>query len=151
MHRCPCPGLKQWCIALVEFIVRIYLLCLLNLLPRLEILAVNNILLISFLSAFSKSPVSFLCYRFSCVQLFATLWTIACQTLSVGLILQTRILGWVAIFYSKGPSQPREPNCVSQQAGSLPLGPPGKFIFQFKAKLKTYFCKLSNELSEENP
>ena len=39
--------------------------------------------------------------RFSRVQLFATLWTVACQSpLSIG-ILQARILEWVAISFSR--------------------------------------------------
>ena len=40
---------------------------------------------------------------FSCVQLFATLWTEVCQA-----PLQTRILEWVAIPFSKGSSQLRD-------------------------------------------
>ena len=41
------------------------------------------------------------------VQLFVTLWTVAHQApLSTG-TLQARILEWVAIFSSRGSSQPR--------------------------------------------
>ena len=46
--------------------------------------------------------------RFSRVQLFATLWTIACQALYVHGILQTRILEWVALPFSRGSSWPRD-------------------------------------------
>ena len=50
---------------------------------------------------------------FSCVQLFATLWTIAHQIpLSVG-ILQVRILEWVAVPFSRGPSQAGDRTQVS--------------------------------------
>ena len=45
--------------------------------------------------------------RFSRVQLYMTLWTIAYQVpLSKG-ILQARILKWVAMPSSRGSSQPR--------------------------------------------
>ena len=44
----------------------------------------------------------------SCVQLFATSWTAACQApLSMG-ILQARTLEWVAMPSSRGYSQPRD-------------------------------------------
>ena len=46
------------------------------------------------------------------VQLFASLWTIACQAPLHG-ILQVRILEWVAIFFSRGSSQPRDQTSVS--------------------------------------
>ena len=46
--------------------------------------------------------------HFSRVWLFVTLWTIAFQApLSMGLILQARILEWVAISSSRDSSQPR--------------------------------------------
>ena len=49
----------------------------------------------------------------SCVQLFATLWTVAHQAhLSMGLS-QVRILEWVAMPSSRGSSRPRDQNCVS--------------------------------------
>ena len=41
------------------------------------------------------------------VRLFVTPWAVACQApLSMG-VLQARILEWVAIFYSRESSQPR--------------------------------------------
>ena len=44
----------------------------------------------------------------SCVLLFVTPWTIACQApLSIG-ILQARRLEWVAMPSSRGLSQPRD-------------------------------------------
>ena len=50
---------------------------------------------------------------FSHVQLFATLWTVACQApLSMG-ILQARILEWVAMLSSRESSQPRDRTHVS--------------------------------------
>ena len=46
--------------------------------------------------------------HFSCVQLFVTLWTVACQApLSMG-ILQARILDWVAVSSSRGSSWPKD-------------------------------------------
>ena len=51
--------------------------------------------------------------RFSCVQLFATPWTVAHQDpLFVG-ILQAGMLGWFAMPSSKGPSWPRDLTHVS--------------------------------------
>ena len=70
--------------------------------------------------------------HFSRVQLFTTLWTVACQApLSMG-ILQAKILEWVAMPSSRGSSWPRDRTCISHihllhwQAGSLPLVLPGK-------------------------
>ena len=41
-------------------------------------------------------------------------WTVACQpSLSMGFVRQERILEWVAMFYCRGPSQPRDQTCVS--------------------------------------
>ena len=48
-----------------------------------------------------------LCH-FSCVQLFATQWMWSLAGSSVHGILQTRILDWVAIPFSRGSSQTRE-------------------------------------------
>ena len=49
---------------------------------------------------------------------------------SVHGILQARILEWVAIYSSRGPSQPSDQTRISYvshiEAGSLPLVPPGK-------------------------
>ena len=55
---------------------------------------------------------------FSPVQLFVTLWTVACQSVlsnpsSVHGILQARILEWVAMPSFRGSSQPRNETCVS--------------------------------------
>ena len=47
-------------------------------------------------------PFNFVLSRFSHIQLFATLWTVACQaSLSIE-ILQARILEWVAIPFFQG-------------------------------------------------
>ena len=71
-----------------------------------------------------------LCYAqsLSCVQLFATPWTTACQVpLSMG-ILQARILEWVVMPSSRRSFQPRDRTQISHIAGgsSLPSEPPGK-------------------------
>ena len=62
----------------------------------------------------------------SCVQLFETPWTIACQApLSMG-ILQARIQEWVAMLSSRGSSLPGiEPRSPKVQTDSLPSEPPG--------------------------
>ena len=53
------------------------------------------------------------------VQLFAIPWTITCQApLSMG-ILQARILEWVAMSSSRGPSQPKDQTQVSLIAGGF--------------------------------
>ena len=59
---------------------------------------------------------------------------------SVHGFLQARILGWVAISFSRGSSQPRtEPRSLGWQADSLPWEPPGKprqvVVTQSTAKL----------------
>ena len=63
----------------------------------------------------------------SCVWLFVTPWTAACQApLSMG-ILQARILEWVAMSSSRGSSQPRiETRSSVLQADSSPSEPPEK-------------------------
>ena len=68
---------------------------------------------------------------FSCVRLFVTLWTVAPSGSSVRGTLQTRILEWVAIPYSRESSRPRVQTLVSYIAGGffLPHEPPGKPIF----------------------
>jgi len=43
------------------------------------------------------------------VQLFAAPWTVALQAP----LSMVRILEWVAISYTRGSSQPRDPTCVS--------------------------------------
>ena len=54
---------------------------------------------------------------FSCVRLFATIWTVAPQApLSMG-IIQARILDWVAMPSSRGSSQPSDRTQVSRIAG----------------------------------
>ena len=52
--------------------------------------------------------------RFSRVQLFATLWTVACQ--AVHGILQARILGWIPMPSSKRSSKPRDQTRISSPA-----------------------------------
>ena len=67
---------------------------------------------------------------FSRVQLFATLWTVACQAPSVHGNLKARILEWVAMLSSKiflthgwNPCPAVSP---ALQADSSPTAPPGK-------------------------
>ena len=50
---------------------------------------------------------------FSHVQPFATPWTVACQAPLSMVILQARILGWVAMPSSRGSSQARDQTQVS--------------------------------------
>ena len=52
----------------------------------------------------------------SCVQLFVTPWTVACQAPLSIRILQARILGWVAYLFSRGSSQPKNRTRVSCMA-----------------------------------
>ena len=50
--------------------------------------------------------------HFSCVWLFATLWTVATSSSDSG-ISQARMLGWVAISFSRESSWPRDGTHVS--------------------------------------
>ena len=52
-------------------------------------------------------------YSLSCVQLFATPWTVDHQAPLSMEILQARILEWVAVQSSRGSSQPRDQTQVS--------------------------------------
>ena len=66
---------------------------------------------------------------FSRVPLFATPWTVARQVPQR--IFQARILKWIAMPSSRGPSPSSGRSCVPErllhwQVGSLPLAPPGK-------------------------
>ena len=89
---------------------------------------------------------------FSCVWLFSTPWTVACQVpLSMG-ILQSRILEWVAMPSSRGSSQPRDQTCVSCNfciaSGFFTAEPPGKFeqlytLSSIQQLLFCYVCSVS--------
>ena len=86
-----------------------------------------------------KLPACICAESLSCVRLFATLWTIACQVpLSMG-ILQARILEWVTMPSSRGSSQPRDQTHVScllhREVSSLSLVPPGKPALSFRVLL----------------
>ena len=59
--------------------------------------------------------------RFTCVQLFATPWTVALPGFSVHGILQARILEWVAMPFSRGFSQPRDQTDISRQLSTKEL------------------------------
>ena len=62
--------------------------------------------------------------RFSRVQLFATLWTVACQApLSMGF---SRQVGCHALLQGMFLTQGSNLHLLHWQAGSLPLAPPGK-------------------------
>ena len=56
---------------------------------------------------------------FSCVRFLVTLWTVAPSGSSVRGTLQTRILEWVAIPYSRESSIPRVQTLVSYIAGGF--------------------------------
>ena len=61
------------------------------------------------------------------VRLFATPWTRSLTGSSLHGILQTRILEWVAISFSRGSSQPRDQTrSPAFQADALTSEPPGK-------------------------
>ena len=84
--------------------------------------------------------------RFSCIQLFATLWTVACQaSLSTEFPRQEYWSGrfpW--IFLSQGSNL-----CLlcllHWQAGSLPLVPPGKPTVSMELKNTKHFSKSYRE------
>ena len=62
---------------------------------------------------------AYLLSHFSYVQLFLTLWTIACQGSTVHGILQSRILEWVAMSSSRGSPRPRDWTCISCTTGGF--------------------------------
>ena len=84
------------------------------------------------------------------VRLFPTPWTVVCQApLSTG-IIQAGILEWVAIFFSRRSSQPRDQTRVSHLAGRLftlePQGKPNVYLAQYIIRLYlliifTFRCK----------
>ena len=86
--------------------------------------------------------------HFICVQLFATLWTVARQApLSMG-ILQARILEWIAMSSSMGtcPFQPRNgTRSPTLQAGSLLTEPPGSPILSFSVSKSSqiHYCNIN--------
>ena len=57
--------------------------------------------------------------HFSCVRLFATPWTVARQAPLFMGIFQARIPEWVAMPFSRGSFQPRDPTQVSCIAGGF--------------------------------
>ena len=69
--------------------------------------------------------------HFSLVQLFVTLWTVACQApLSMG-ILQTRILEWVPFSTQGDLPAGIEQGSPALQGDSLPSEPPEKHIIPY--------------------
>ena len=87
------------------------------------------------------------CSLISHVWFFMTPWTVAYQPpLSIG-ILQTRILQWVAIPFSRGSSWPRERTwSLALQADSLRSEPPGTYSW-LKNNPQTY---TGAQLSRDN-
>ena len=91
----------------------------------------------------------------SCVQLFATLWTVCSPPgSSVHGILHTRILEWVAISSSRGSSQPRDQkcdSCVSCIAGGFFTAEPwGKPICTYISPLFYFLDFLPIQVTKEH-
>ena len=64
---------------------------------------------------------------------------------SVNEVSQARLLVWVAVFFSKGSSQPRDGNCVSCTAGGFfAAEPPGKPWIK-RATLKKRSCIVKSQ------
>ena len=89
-----------------------------------------RIILLSTLGRKVESEVAQLCRTLCDLMDYSLLGS------SVHEILQTRILEWVAMPFSRGSSQPRS-RCLlclpHWQAGSLPLMPPGKPFSSIKS------------------
>ena len=87
-------------------------------------------------------------WSLSHVQLFATPWTVAHQSLLSMRILQARILKWVDMTSFRGPSQPRDQTQVSWTAAdSLPSESPGKLfkglaVLYIKNFLHQHVCSI---------
>ena len=105
--------LKCWIIA-ISVPMKWYLIIVLNFIP----LITNN----------STHTNDVCCVQlFSCVQLFATSWTVARQAPLSMEILQARILEWVTCPPPGDlPNLGIEPRSPTLQTDSLPSGPPGK-------------------------
>ena len=91
--------------------------------------------------------------HFSCVRLFATLWTTVHQAPLFMGILQARILKWVAMLPSRGSSLTQGSNmCLLHllhwQVGSLPLVPPGKPVSPACQLKILRLCSLNNEVNQ---
>ena len=73
------------------------------------------VFLMSQITNLTANSNSYMCVlsHFSCIQLFATPWSIAHQVSLVHGILQARIPEWVTIPFSRGSSQPRDPTQLS--------------------------------------
>ena len=94
---------------------KLFQLCLTVQPYGLYVYLIYNVMLVSGIQQSDSGVYIYSCtlHRFSRVQLFATLWTVAHQApLSMG-ILQARILEWVAMSSSQGSSQSRDQTCVS--------------------------------------
>ena len=88
--------------------------------------------------------------RLSPVQLWATLWTVACQGSSVPGILQARILKWAIRPSSRGSSQPRDQagNCYSSRTPGRFFTPELLIIPRATTKTRTQRGILKRELLE---
>ena len=86
----------------------------------------------------------------SCVQLFMTPWTIACQAPQSMRILQVRIWPWVSMPSSRGSSQPRDQiRSPALQVDSLPAELPGKpQLFSLLEKYKSKLQDVNSHQSE---
>ena len=82
---------------------------------------------VRFYTCFCACSVSQLCLAF-CDPIDSSL-----KGSSVRGISQARILEWVAISYSRGPSRPRDRTCISPAlaGGFFTTEPPGKILFLF--------------------
>ena len=70
----------------------------------------------SFFFKFFQTMVCICGQLLSCVQLFVTSWTLACQLMefsSVYGLFPARILDWIAFYYSRVSSWPRDWTCIS--------------------------------------
>ena len=87
-------------------------------------------------------------YRLICVCPVAQSCPTVCDPMdcsppgsSVHGIFQARILEWVAIFFSRGSSWPRDPTCFSWIAGRFFTSEPRALIVMFKSSLSLLnFC-----------
>ena len=84
----------------------------------------------------------YICLCAQSLQLCVTLWDpmdYSSPSSSVRGILQARILEWVVVPFSRiFPTQGSNPHLLHLlrwEAGSLPLAPPGKFHFMYKAQI----------------
>ena len=92
------------------------------------------------------SGYCWVCFGAESFQLFAALWTVAQAPVSMG-TLHARILGWIAMAFSRESVQPRNRTQVSLIGDSLSSKPPEKPVGYCYNQLSTRHQKCQSEVT----